>query len=131
MKVVLDTNVLVSGIFYGGIPAEILDAWVEGRFVAYATPLILGEYLRAIEDLSSKDLILGAYWNEFLPKLCRVIPDREVHPPFSRDPTDDKFLSCSASVRADYLVTGDKDLKVLEQEFPFKIISPREFLKAL
>lgn len=131
MKVVLDTNVLVSGIFYGGIPGEILDAWVEGRLSAFATPLILVEYLRAIEDLGSKDPALAAYWSEFLPGLCQVIPDEETYPSVSRDPTDDKFLSCAANARAEYLVTGDKDLKVLKQEFPFQIISPGRFLKIL
>ena len=131
MKVVLDTNVLVSGIFYGGIPGEILEAWLRGRLTACATPLILVEYLVALEDLGSKDPDLAARWKRLLPKLCQVIPDLEAYPALSRDPTDDKFLFCAVRVRAECLVTGDKDIKVLEGKFPFRILSPREFLKLL
>ena len=127
MKVVLDTNVLVSGIFYGGIPGKILDAWLEGRLTVFATPLILEEYLRAIEDLGSRDLSLSTSWSEFLPGMCRVIAEEENYPPISRDPTDDKFLFCASQAGAQYLVSGDQDLRSLEKEFPFKIITPRAF----
>jgi putative PIN family toxin of toxin-antitoxin system len=122
VKVVIDTNVLVSGIFYGGIPGEILEAWVGGRLTAYATPLIFVEYLVAIEDLGSKDPDLGRRWRRLLPKLCQVIDDLEAYPSLARDPTDDKFLSCAKRARAECLVTGDKDLKVLEGKFPFRIV---------
>ena len=52
MIVVLDTNVVVSGIFFHGPPASILEAWFEGRFEVYATPKILEEYLRVLEEVS-------------------------------------------------------------------------------
>ncbi len=54
MRVVLDTNVLASGIFFGGIPSKIVQSWLDGRFTVYATPLILLEYLRVIDDLSAR-----------------------------------------------------------------------------
>ncbi len=46
MKVVLDTNVLVSGLIFGGTPARILTAWTDGRFQLVASPEILEEYRR-------------------------------------------------------------------------------------
>lgn len=131
MKIVLDTNVLVSGIFYGGIPGEILDAWIGSRVTVYATPLILAEYLRAIEALGLKDPALVVRWSRLLPKLCQVIPDLEPYPSLTRDPTDDKFAFCAVRARADYLVTGDQNFKDLAGVFLFHILSPREFLKLL
>lgn len=85
----------------------------------------------AIEDLGAKDPVLGRRWMRLLPKLCQMIDDLETYPSFARDPTDDKFLSCAERARAEYLVSGDKDLKVLAGKFPFQIVSPREFLKVL
>jgi len=131
VKIVLDTNVLVSGIFYRGIPGKILEAWIEGRLTVSATPLILVEYRRAIEDLGSKDPALAARWRESLFGGCQILPDEGNPPRICRDPTDDKFLSCARRAKAECLVTGDKDLKVLEGKFPFQILSPREFLKVL
>ena len=54
MKVVIDTNVLVSGIFFKGIPSKIIDSWFDNRFMVFATPLILKEYLHTIEYLATK-----------------------------------------------------------------------------
>jgi len=51
--IVLDTNVVVSGIFFHGPPASVLEAWFEGRFKVYATPKILEEYLRVLEGIST------------------------------------------------------------------------------
>ena len=54
MKVVLDTNVLVSGIFFSGPPGEILKAWQAGRFQLLLSPAILLEYQRVGEELAAR-----------------------------------------------------------------------------
>ena len=54
MKVVLDTNVLVSGIFFSGPPGEILTAWQAGRFQLLLSPAILLEYQRVGEELAAR-----------------------------------------------------------------------------
>lgn len=54
MKIVLDTNVLVSGVFFGGPPYEILEAWREGRIRLVVSPDILAEYYRVGADLSDR-----------------------------------------------------------------------------
>lgn len=54
MKIVLDTNVLVSGIFFSGAPSKILEAWDEGAFELVISPEILEEYRRVVEELSSQ-----------------------------------------------------------------------------
>lgn len=52
MRVVLDTNVLVSGIFYSGPPAAILQAWKAGKISLVTSQAILSEYKRVLEELS-------------------------------------------------------------------------------
>ena len=133
MKVVLDTNVLVSGIFFEASPAaRMIDLWLKGGLQAYATPQILEEYRRVIERFSLLwEPVLEHDWPSLLPKLCSVLPDEENPRRISRDPTDDKFLFCALHARAEYLVSGDRDLTTLSEEFPFKIVSPGEFLRIL
>ncbi len=53
MKVVLDTNVLVAGVFFSGPPATILRAWRDGRFVLMVSPPIMDEYRRVMYELAS------------------------------------------------------------------------------
>ncbi len=53
MKVLLDTNVLISGIFFGGPPRAVLDAWAEERFELLVSPLIFDEYVRTCDRLSA------------------------------------------------------------------------------
>ena len=111
MKVVLDTNILVSGIFFRGVPGKILGAWVEKKFEIFVTPSIFDEYANVFEALGSKEEdSLKAYWIAAVAEHAHHVLGPKSYPRVCRDPHDDKFLYCAASVKADYLITGDKDL---------------------
>jgi putative PIN family toxin of toxin-antitoxin system len=96
MKVVLDTNVLVSGIFFSGPPAAILRSWSQGKFKLVTTPEIIEEYRRVASILSDKfpEIDIGRI-------LDLIIMESEVY--FSillshrvcADPDDDKFLAAA------------------------------------
>ncbi len=102
MKIVLDTNVLVSGIFWGGTPLKILELWEKKQIEVLASGAILDEYLDNIDRLSKK---------------------------YSRpDPDDNKFIDCAISGRAPFLVSGDDDLLVLKKVMNLEILKPRQFL---
>jgi putative PIN family toxin of toxin-antitoxin system len=135
VKVVLDTNVLISGIFFKDtIPFQILMKWLEGRFLVYATPNILDEYLRVIAELESqREPALFYQWTDVLSEACHLIPDTDLKTISDlRDPSDAKFIFCAWNCGAQYLVTGDKDLTALGPQYgPTKIITPREFIKIL
>lgn len=133
MRIVLDTNVLVSGVFFGGIPSRILDEWAMERFTVYASPSIMDEYLRVIERMRSTQAqeAVADRWTAMLPKVCHMILDQRLPHAVSRDPSDDKFIACAMAANAGYLVTGDMDLKTVPQELDFKIVSPAEFLNIL
>ncbi|MBI4352802.1 MAG: putative toxin-antitoxin system toxin component, PIN family [Candidatus Omnitrophica bacterium] len=133
MTIVLDTNVLVSGIFFGGIPEEVLTRWSEDRFQVYVTPSILEEYLRVIERTESKkvDGALKQHWKDMLPDVCHLVPDIQRPKRIARDAHDDKFVYCAITSGAKFLVTGDKDLLSLNDVFPFKILPPQDFMKIL
>ena len=133
MKIVLDTNVLISGVFFGGIPAWILDQWARNQFMVYATPSIMGEYVRVMDEAaeSPPHQLLSLKWKAMLPEVCHLIPDERRPKRISRDRSDDKFIFCAINSSADFLVTGDRDLTTLPAEYSFKIVFPRQFVNFL
>ncbi len=132
MRVVLDTNVLVSGIFSRGVPSRIVQSWLNNRFTVFATTTILDEYLRVIEHLKqSKSPQLDHDWPTVLQELCHLIQVTHIPKSLCRDPSDDKFLACALSANANHLISGDADLRVLDTQFPFRIVSPRTFIELL
>ncbi len=109
MKAVLDTNILISGIFFGGVPGKILDAWAERRFEIFVTPSIFDEYAGALQTFGGKEVdSLRVYWVSAIAEHAHHVLDLRTYPKICRDPDDDKFLYCAVSVKADYLVTVSK-----------------------
>ncbi len=131
MKALLDTNVIVSGIFFGGTPGRILSAWRSGSFILVASPLILEEYRRvALEfarGLSSFDV---ANILDLITIHAEVVGDHPLGASVCRDPHDDKFLACG-SVAGATLVSGDKDLLAVDGAMGVSVLSPRAFLTKL
>ena len=128
---VLDTNVLISGIFFSGTPARVLEAWRAGRFSLVVSPLILEEYRDAVSELSAS--FPEADITEILDLITihsEVVDDRAAPEPLSRDPDDDKFLACAAATGAT-LVSGDKDLLAADGVLGVKVLSPRAFLASI
>lgn len=126
MKLVLDTNVLVSGIFWGGRPGKLLDDWVAGHHVLLVTPPILLEYSRVISELSAThDPVLALRWSRLLTETgVMVIPVPATVE--CRDPKDQMFLECAIGGSADYLVSGDKDLLSLISVADIPIVTAQQ-----
>lgn len=131
MKVVLDTNVLVSGLLFGGVPGRILTAWSAGSIQLVLSPPILEEYRRVGLELSKgRESLLGA-----LDALLAVVT---VHamlvdaPPLdervSDDPDDDKFLAAAVAANAKIIVSGDKHLLRVSGWRHIEVLKPRQFL---
>ena len=131
MKVVLDTNVLISGIFFGGLPRAVLDAWAEGRFQLVISPLIFDEYVRTCERLSESRPGL-----EFQPILASIIGHGELVPdltsslPITTDPDDDKFMLCARDWKA-IIVSGDQHLHHASGWEGVRVMTPHDFLRFL
>ncbi|MBF0433078.1 MAG: putative toxin-antitoxin system toxin component, PIN family [Fibrobacteria bacterium] len=131
MRIVLDTNVLVSGIFWGGMPYQILELWAKQKIEVFVTPEILLEYNDVMAQLGSKEKNKSVeYWLQFIHERCTLIhPRHEVT--LCRDPDDDKFISCALSARASFIVSGDKDLLTLKEVEKVEIITPGAFVKRM
>jgi uncharacterized protein len=131
MKIVLDTNVLVSGIFWTGVPSRILSHWINDRFELLLSDEIFNEYIRTLfriskgkrDDLVNKWLILFAENSTFITVKKRF--------KLSVDPDDNKFIDCAISGNADFIVSGDSHLLVLRSILNTEVITPSVFLKKI
>ena len=131
MKIVLDTNVLVSGIFWDGVPHEILDLWAHDAIRLVATDEMLKEYVRVIQGFATDEKSeLTNHWTTFLiENIELIISNSELK--LCRDPSDDKFINCAISSRAKYIVSGDKDLLDLKTVNNIEIVNSRAFIKIM
>ena len=130
MKVVLDTNVLISAMFFGGLPGSILEAWESGRIMLAISPEILQEYRRTIADLEQRYGPLEALpILSLLTATSEVVDAPRLQGPVSRDPDDDKFLACARAAGAKLLVTGDSDLLAVGEWEGVLTVSPRRFVE--
>jgi len=96
VKAVLDTNVVVSGMFFGGVPGSVLDAWADGLFELVLSPGIIEEYRRTCEHLGSSHP--GLTFRGLLIRLigdATLLPDVASDGAITRDPADDKFMLCA------------------------------------
>lgn len=130
MKVVLDTNVLMSGIFFSGPPADVLKAWQKGSIQFALTSQIIDEYLRVGMILAEK--FSGI---DIVPILNLIVTHSEIIQPqplsqrVCDDPDDDKFLACALSSDSKIIITGDRHLLKLSGYKGIVIVTPRAFIE--
>ena len=131
MKAVLDTNVLVSGVFFGGVPGQLLEEWADGRFELLLTPLIFEEYQQVMVRIGAKrpGLQFRATLNALLGN-ATLIPDAEPGDPITVDPDDDKFMRAAKAADA-IVVSGDTDLTDQDGWEGVEVLTPRQFLDRL
>jgi uncharacterized protein len=113
VNVVLDTNVVVSGLLFGGVPGRILTAWSAGTIALVISPPILDEYRRVGLELAKNRGSLVQALDALLAMLTvhAILVDAPPLPsPVSDDPDDDMFLAAALSGNARLIVSGDKHL---------------------
>ncbi|MBI3379335.1 putative toxin-antitoxin system toxin component, PIN family [Candidatus Gottesmanbacteria bacterium] len=132
VKVVLDTNIWISAIFFGGELAVILEGWKKEQFLTVISQetflelenklMYWGKKLGSEKEAAGYVLSINRHALFFYPqrklKICR-------------DPKDNKFLEIAYEAGAKYLISGDKDLLELNSIRRIKIISPSVFIERL
>ena len=131
IRVVLDTNILISALLFKGELSRIVELWQKGKI----NPVISKETyeeLRTVLEYRKFSLshteIKSLIEHEILPYF-EVVNVRKQIKGVCRDPGDDKFVSCAISAGADCIVTGDKDLFDLKKNQSIRIIHASDFIK--
>ncbi len=133
LRVVLDTNVLLSGIAYpASVPGKILAAWRHGSVDVLLSAYILEELRRVLPRLAHRHGLTSAEIDDLVDVLsiqAEVIEPLPGAEPDLRDVDDQPvlgtLLAALKTSRVDYLITGDKDLPAMAERYP--IVDPAKF----
>ncbi len=129
MRIVLDTNVFVSGVFFSGSPYLILQAWRDGKVGLVVSREVLEEYERVGRRLSQQ--FPGVHLDPILNLLAlhaQIVQTAPLPKQVCSDPDDDKFLSCALAARCPVIVTGDRALLKASGYRHLTIVKPRTFV---
>ena len=131
IRVVLDTNVLISALLFKGELTRMVGLWQRGKMIPIISKETFDELRTVLEypkfSLSRAE-IKSLIEQEILPFFEVVNVSKHVKGA-CRDPGDDKFISCALSANADYIVTGDRDLSDLKKYQSVRIIHASDFIK--
>jgi putative PIN family toxin of toxin-antitoxin system len=138
LRVVLDTNVFVSGLLSKtGLPAKILDAWRAGQYLLIASPPIVAEIKRVLQTprIREKYFITDGDIEQLiilLEKEALIVPGyTDVKDAIPDDPSDEMFLACAVDAAADFIVSGDRHLLEISEYKGISIITVNEFEEKL
>ena len=132
MKIVLDTNVLVSGMLWKGNPEKIIHAWKAGKFELITSLATLAELQRVLRypRIEMPEEMIKE-WIDLLLENSTVVDPKIKVDVIKNDPPDNRFLEVALASNADYIVSGNNHLLDLHEFKGIKITTPTEFCKLL
>lgn len=133
IPVVIDTNIVISGLLFGGRVGEIVRLWENGKIQPFLSQEILDEYIRVLAypkfSLSEQEIDYLLY--------RKILPFFEVTEPaggpviIKDDPSDDMFLYCAFSAAVNCIISGDSHLPDLAGYHGIPIVTPQQFFKEI
>ena len=130
---VLDTGVLVAGIFWRHEPHRFVQAWVHGLFTLTVSEPIFSEYERVLREVKSDQGFTTDVtpWLEAIRSTALWVAPRTLTEPVCRDPNDDMMIEAALAAGARTIIARDPDLTVLRNPFGIRILTPRQWLATL
>ena len=137
MRIVLDTNVIISGLFWGGIPGKIIDGGLKNKKYTFC---FSNETLDELKDVLSFPKLqpqiqkLNFMVEDFLIELSElslIFLTNAQNNIIKDHPADDKFLACAFASGARYIISGDQHLLKLKKFQSISILNPRQFLNQI
>ena len=128
--IVVDTNVLISAVFFKGKPDIILEAWRTGKLEMILSHEILEEYSKVLERLSERypSIDTSGILSMFTTG-CRMIePAEAIGKQICEDPDDDKFIAAAIGGEAETIISGDKHLLEVKGYSGIEVLRPAEFI---
>jgi uncharacterized protein len=129
LRIILDTNVLISGIFFSGPPSEILKAWRRGEIQFVISSEIAEEYVNVAKILARDFPVIDI--SSVLTLILtnsEIIQAPELPNQVCEDIDDDKFIACALAGKCSVIISGDKHLLKLSGFPGIEIITPRVFV---
>ena len=135
MSIVIDTNVVISALLFGGTPEKLVSLWKTRQIEPVFSKGILDEYLRvlAYPKFSLSEIEIELLLNHELLPYFKVVDILEVEQKtiIKADPDDDKFIICALADRCNFIISGDKHLLELGSYQEIEIITLSAFLNII
>lgn len=128
MRVILDTNVILSAIFFGGIPGRILSAYRDGRSTLVPSPEILDEHRMTASRLAKKYDLEYETLFEWIAIHSEMNQTTQLPGPVYADPDDNKFIACALASKAKIICSGDKLLLNVNGYQGIGVLKPRTLI---
>ena len=131
-KVVIDTNVLVSALLFGGIPVQLIPLWKNRTIRPLCSRKIMDEFLRvlAYRKFSLSETEIEYLITQEIVPWFEVVEVSSGRAFVKQDPSDDKFIWCAETARADCIISGDEHLLSCVDS-PIPVVTVAQFLKHL
>lgn len=125
-RVVVDTNIFISGLLFGGNAKEILRLIENSKIILLISPQTLSELSVKLTHFGLSSTLRNEFFLLLEQMSVKVIPKGKID--IVRDKKDNMFLELACEGKADFIITGDKDLLVLKIYKDIRIISSKAFL---
>jgi len=130
MRVVVDTNVLISAVFFGGKPGHILDAWRKKKIELVISTDILAEYVDVLHRIAAKyPKVNVSRIITLITSLGLITEARDLEEQVCADPDDDKFIAAALESSSRVIITGDTHLLDVSGYSGIEMIQPAVFIK--
>lgn len=130
MRIILDTNVLISGLFFTGTPLKILEGIKRGKYRTIVSKDIIDEYKRTIDKLADHfpNVVDANSQLELIVLSSDICQPQKLMGPVCADPDDDKFIACAVASKTKIIISGDKDLLNVSGYKDIEVLTPRRFV---
>jgi uncharacterized protein len=128
MKIVLDTNVILSALITQGLSSRVLDICID-KHQLFISPWIINEVLLKLDLKMHAPTAEIERVSAFLDNIFNNTDPKGDMPSICRDKDDNNVLLLAKSINANLIITGDKDLLSLNEYLTTKIITPRQFIE--
>jgi len=134
MNIVLDTNTVISGLFWRGAPRQVLDLARSGTFTLFTSPDLLSELTDvlgrkkfseklALAETSVEELVFG------YASLAKTVRPNKIDSVIKADPDDDKVLACAKAANVEIIASGDSHLLDLKEYKGIQIMTVNQLLE--
>ncbi len=135
MRLVLDTNIVVSGLIWGGVPRQLLELGRNGQATYFTSSVLLDELAGVLErkkfaTLLASQKITPAFLMQRYGMLAKLVKPQPIERTV-RDVDDDLVIATALAAKADIIVTGDSDLLVLHPWQGMQILNAADALEKL
>ena len=132
MRAVLDTNVVMSAIFFGGVPFKVLNAWHNGEFELVVSEAVMAEYREIAARMKAKfPSIEPEIWMRYIEDHATMVSAVPLATQVCEDADDDVFLACAIAASAKIVCSGDKHLLACNGWNGVEVLTPRIFCNRL